>query len=158
MFAELVEQYHTEKQLPTVILAEKAAQADKIAQKLEETLKASAKITHKNGSCGKVVFHFDGKVTPDNMITMTQCMQGEANAPRVIVTTVKKAVGVNFFPKCFVLLLEEPKTLTDFHQALGRCSRPAGGPMHVAFPVAPSKSFCPRALYSILLGNLMTGK
>lgn len=64
-------------------------------------------------------------------------MQGLDSAPRVIVTTAKKAVGVNFFKKCFVILLEEPKTLTDFHQALGRCSRPAGGPMHVVFPVAP---------------------
>lgn len=31
VFADLIEQYHTEKHLPTVILAEKAAHAEKVA-------------------------------------------------------------------------------------------------------------------------------
>ena len=67
----MVDHYHTEKHLPTVILAEKSVHAEKVAEKLEEFLKASAKTRHEADSSGKVVFHFDGKVTPDNMITMT---------------------------------------------------------------------------------------
>ena len=85
-------------------------------------------------------------------------MTGQGTAPLVIVTTNKNAVGVNFYPKCFVLLIDEPKTLTDFHQALGRCCRPAGGPMHVAFPVAPERLFDPTFLHKILVSKLSTGK
>lgn len=71
VFANFVEHYHSEKHLPTVILAEKAAQAEKVAQKLDEILKASAKTKSDSEEKKRIVFYFDGKVNADNMITMT---------------------------------------------------------------------------------------
>ena len=93
---------------------------------------------------------FDGKLTTDQVITMTQCMQARAEAPNVIVTTTKLAVGVNIYPRCFVLFLEEPACLADFYQGLGRANRPAGGPIYVAFPKAPGAKFDPEVLLRIL--------
>ena len=81
---------------------------------------------------------------------MTDCMQGRADAPNVIVTTTKIAVGVNIYPRCFVIFLEEPACLADFHQGLGRSNRPAGGLIYVAFPSSPGAKFDPGVLLGLL--------
>ncbi len=85
-------------------------------------------------------------------------MQGDLDAPQVVITTSAIAVGVNIYPRCFVLMLDEPTTLASFQQGIGRSCRPAGGLIHVAFPAAPGEKFDPKVLHGILLGKFLTGK
>lgn len=66
VFADLIKKYHAEKNLPTVILAEKSVQAEKIAQRLDEILKASDKALLNSEEQRKIAFHFDGKVNTNN--------------------------------------------------------------------------------------------
>jgi hypothetical protein len=40
--------------------------------------------------------------------------------PQVIVTTMKHCVGVSFWKQCFVLMMQQPATLHQFLQCLGR--------------------------------------
>ena len=104
------------------------------------------------------IFVFDGKTTTDNVITMAECMQGDHKAPQVVITTSTIAVGVNIYGRCFVLMLEEPVSLASFQQGLGRSCRPAGGPIHVAFPAARGEKFDPEVLHGILLNKFLSGK
>ena len=89
---------------------------------------------------------------------MAECMQGLKSAPQVILTTSTIAIGVNFFSKCFVLMLEEPTSLAQFRQNIGRSSRPAGGLVYAAFPQARGEKFDPQVLHGILQSKFMSGK
>ena len=82
------------------------------------------------------MFVFDAQVTNANISVINKAMTMSAGAPPVIVTTPWLALGVNFYKKCFVLMLRQPETLKEFHQVLGRSNRiSSAGELHVAFPV-----------------------
>ena len=52
-----------------------------------------------------------------------------------MISTPSDAIGVNFFKRCFVVMLEWPNNLAEFHQNLGRSNRvDHAGPIYAAFP------------------------
>ena len=86
-------------------------------------------------------------------------MAMSADAPQITVTTSARAVGVNFYKHCFVLLLRQPETLAELNQDFGRANRvDTSGPVHVALPISQGETMDPAELYNLLKRKFLHGK
>ena len=59
----------------------------------------------------------------ENMDLMLLIKQKSPDAPRIILTTIASAVGVTFYPHCYVIMTEVPGSWPDYLQAVGRSNR-----------------------------------
>ena len=67
---------------------------------------------------------------------MDRCFRATTGAVNVVIADTSECIGVNFFKRCFVVMISMPENLAVLHQSFGRSNRVEhDGFMYVALPI-----------------------
>lgn len=125
----------TDHELPTVIVAPTAEHASHLHTRLSLYLNQSRTESKSEKKILRTPRLFTGEVDPSITSVFEQIHKGATDDTRVIITSYATAIGVNFWPRCFLCSTHIPWSIEVWDQCIGRCDRQdPNGMRFVAWP------------------------